>query len=50
MEGPVDVVMEEAEFPEPPIEEINVTKDEPDRAEPKEVVVERLCLKKIRKN
>ncbi|CAG8681320.1 12637_t:CDS:2, partial [Gigaspora rosea] len=31
MEGPVDVVMEEAEFLEPPVEEVNATKDEPNR-------------------
>ncbi|CAG8630691.1 15668_t:CDS:2 [Gigaspora rosea] len=40
-EGPVDVVMEEAEFPEPPIEEVNDTKNELNRVEPKEVVVEK---------
>ncbi|CAG8792745.1 34610_t:CDS:2, partial [Gigaspora margarita] len=50
MEGPDDIVMKEVEFQEPPIEEVNVTKDEPNRAELKEVVVENLVPKENKKN
>ncbi|CAG8785924.1 16530_t:CDS:2, partial [Gigaspora rosea] len=41
--------MEEAEFPEPPIEEVNVTKDEPNRVEPKKVIVEKVVPKENKK-